>query len=92
MKRVLLISLLLSGCAHVEQNWYAETGPAYDFGSNADNSDIPWVVEVGVRYKRCKLSVTHVSSVLAGRPLNKDAKDDYAITAFYPSCSVGPGK
>ena len=87
-----LIMAMLASCAHVEQNWYAETGPAFDFGDLADNTDVPWVIELGVKYKRCRIAYTHVSSVLAGRPFNPSKRDQYVLNAVRPVCAIGPGR
>tara|TARA_A100001201_G_scaffold143757_1_gene147260 strand:- start:14249 stop:14545 length:297 start_codon:yes stop_codon:yes gene_type:complete len=86
----LVVTFVLAGCS----SWYVSTGPLLDTGKNADNSDIPWLIDVRAPLPfapRCSLGVTHISSVKGGRPFNVGGKDDYLVTAFTPLCQFGPG-
>lgn len=90
---LLTIAALSAGCA--TDQWSVSTGPLWDQGNNADNSDVPWIIDARVplkAYPNCSLGVTHISSVLAGKPFNVGGKDNYLLTAFSPMCSFGPGR
>ena len=95
LARIALLGLILglsSGCQTVSQTWYAETGPLYDFGGDdADNSDLPWLIEVGAQCGPCKCSVVHISSVLAGWP-DRNTTDFYRLTGLSTRCGIGPGR
>lgn len=73
----------LSGCV-APQTWDARVGPLYDQGNNADNSDVPILLEVQVDWKRCGVSYMHISSVLQPPQL-----DNYVIDAIVPYCRIG---
>lgn len=82
-----LILAILGGCS----SWYVETGPIHDFGEGADNADVPWLVEGGVRWGACRVGVTHVSSILAGKPFDPGERDSYRLTGLSGRCGFGPG-
>ena len=89
---LLMLVALLSGCA--TDQWQVSTGPLWDTGKNADNSDIPWIIDARVPLKafpKCSIGVTHISSIKGGPPYYVGGKDNYLLTAFSPACRFGPG-
>lgn len=82
---VLTCVVLLSGCS----NMYAGMGPFIGTEPPADNSDIPWAIEVGVWVNdRCKVYAFHLSSIKGGPPLNY-GPDDINLDAGGVMCYVG---
>lgn len=79
---------LLAGC----QSTYFATGPMVGLGGTSqatiDNSDVPWVLALGVDVSdRCSIEVWHLSSVRGGFPF-WDGGDDVVINAVHPRCRL----